>query len=697
MNRKILLFSIAFLLNFSILKAQAPAEGVNYQAVARDAAGNVITTPITVRIGLLANSPGGTLVYQETHNVTPNQFGLFTIAIGQGTVSGGTAGSFSNIDWSTGAYFAKTEINTGASFINMGTTQLWSVPYALYSKRAANADNAGNVNITGTNGIVVNGSGGNFTISQNLNLNNLSDVNTAGASNGNVLQFNGSQWVPATVTGGGTLNAGPGITIGGSTISALDTDPTNEIQNLSLAGNQLSISNGNTVTLPAGTTYTAGSGISIAGNVISATDNSATNEIQTLTLAGNTLSISGGNSVTLSTGGGTLDQAYDFGGAGAGRTITADAGSVTINGPATNTGNPGISLLVTQAGTSTAAIGAQITGTGNAINAANTNAANSLATIQSTTNSATLNNSAIFGQSTGTARAVTGEITSTATSDVAVRGNNLRTTGGIGVEGVGVNGVSGVANNNQGFGVFGNNTAIPNPATGTNNAVGVAGLGGIGVNGQTTNGQLVGVYGQNLNTGIINNNIGVLGSSNTGAGVWGENLDGSYFGVYSNGELGASGLKSFMIDHPADPANKYLKHFSMESDEVLNVYRGNIILDNSGEALVTLPTYFQSVNRNFSYHLTAIGSAAPGLFVKEEVQGNNSFKIAGGNPGQKVSWMLQAERNDPYLQHYPEKRLTEVNKRPGEKGTYLRPEIYGQPASKGVNAHIQSKPLNELR
>ena len=69
----------------------------------------------------------------------------------------------------------------------------------------------------------------------------------------------------------------------------------------------------------------------------------------------------------------------------------------------------------------------------------------------------------------------------------------------------------------------------------------------------------------------------------------------------------ATGAKPFMIDHPADPANKYLKHFALESDEVLNVYRGTIMLDGAGKATVTLPDYVELVNIDFSYQLTGIG------------------------------------------------------------------------------------------
>jgi len=321
-----------------------------------------------------------------------------------------------------------------------------------------------------------------------------------------------------------------------------------------------------------------------------------------------------------------------------------------------------------------------MTGTGNAINAANTNANNSFATMQAVTNSATLNNSAVFGQTTGQARAISGEVTAGSTSDVAVRGNNLRTTGGIGVEGVGFNGVSGSSAQRLGFGVAGFNTATPVIGPGDQNATAVTGLGGIGVNGQTQNGQLVGVLGQNFTINPTFNNIGLLGQSENGVGVWGDNLDASFFGVYSNGELGASGFKSFMIDHPADPANKYLKHFSIESDEVLNLYRGTITMDANGVATVTLPSYFHMINKDFSYQLTSIGAPSPNLYISKEIE-NGVFVIAGGLPNQKVSWTVYADRNDPYAQQHPENTETEVEKREGEKGKYLQPQLYGKPAS----------------
>lgn len=617
--------------------AQFPAEGINYQAVARDAQGAVITTPVGVRISIYSNSPTGVLQYQETHNATPNSYGLFNISIGQGIYVTGAVTNFSQIDWGTGAHYAKTEVDAGSGYLDMGTTQLWAVPYALYAKNAGNAStsySAGSgITITGSTISAVDNSTTNELQNLTLSGNNLS------ISNGN------SVTLPS---GGASYSAGAGIDITGSTITALDNSATNEIQSLSLSGTTLSISGSNSVNLPSGgTTYTAGSGITISGTTISALDNSVTNEIQTLSLSGNNLTISGGNSIALPTGGGTLDQAYDFGGAGAGKTITADSGPVTING--SGTGATNIGLLVNHGGSSTAAIGANFSGTGNAIQAVSSNAANSFATIQASSNSSTTTNSAIFGQSTGAARAVSGQVESTATADAAVRGNNLRTTGGIGVEGVGFNGVSGQTNYREGYGVFGQNFDLLGSLTA--NSVGVGGVGYIGVLGQS------------------NDNI-------NGAGI--ASLD----NIIALGTLTVSGTKNFRIDHPTDPENKYLNHFSIESNEVLNIYRGTIAFDANGEAVVQLPEWFDDVNRNPSYQLTPIGGYAA-IYIKEKIQ-DGRFVIAGGQAGMEVSWAVYAERNDAFLQQHPEARTVEQEKTAREKGHYLRPDLYNQPAEKGI-------------
>ena len=180
----------------------------------------------------------------------------------------------------------------------------------------------------------------------------------------------------------------------------------------------------------------------------------------------------------------------------------------------------------------------------------------------------------------------------------------------------------------------------------------------------------------------VDDHVAIEGNSAPAAG-WGIGVLGSggWYGVACIGDMTATGVKPFTIDHPADPANKTLKHFAIESNEVLNMYRGVIELDANGEATVILPDYFSLINKDYSYQLTAIGtSQSP--YVKAEIE-NNKFVVAG-TPGTKVSWTVYADRNDPYMQQNPERGLDVVEKEGERKGKYFAPELYDQPASSGM-------------
>ena len=119
---------------------QAP-EGFKYQAVVRDA-GNLILNnqAVGMRMTIQQGSIGGATVYQETFAPTTNAYGIVNLEIGSGTVVSGT---FANIDWSAGPYFIETAVDVtgGTSYIIMGTSQLMSMPYALYAKTAENVTN----------------------------------------------------------------------------------------------------------------------------------------------------------------------------------------------------------------------------------------------------------------------------------------------------------------------------------------------------------------------------------------------------------------------------------------------------------------------------------------------------------------------------------------------------------------------------
>ena len=137
MSKKLTLLStLCFLLFTVVVNAQIPPAAFNYSAVARNAQNNPIAnTTIGIQITLLKTSALGTAVYSENHFVNTDQFGLFNLTVGGGAVQ---SGSMSTIDWSNDNYYLKVGMDAagGTNFLTMGTTQLLSVPYALYAKSA---------------------------------------------------------------------------------------------------------------------------------------------------------------------------------------------------------------------------------------------------------------------------------------------------------------------------------------------------------------------------------------------------------------------------------------------------------------------------------------------------------------------------------------------------------------------------------
>jgi hypothetical protein len=192
---------------------------------------------------------------------------------------------------------------------------------------------------------------------------------------------------------------------------------------------------------------------------------------------------------------------------------------------------------------------------------------------------------------------------------------------------------------------------------------------------------------------------GVRGYSESGNGVyaWCTNANAleaqsgnsSAFAIYALGKIGASGTKSFRIDHPLDPENKYLMHYCTEGPEPTNAYRGRAQLDDNGEAWVELPAYFDAINTDPQVQLTALGAAMPDLHVATEVR-NNTFQIAGGVPQGQVFWRVEAVRNDLWVRTYG--APVEEDKPAAERGKYQHPELYGQPADKAINYPREALP-----
>jgi hypothetical protein len=218
------------------------------------------------------------------------------------------------------------------------------------------------------------------------------------------------------------------------------------------------------------------------------------------------------------------------------------------------------------------------------------------------------------------------------------------------------------------------------------------GVGGsfTGANGAFQDGDGVDAFG---GSGVGVFAVGGIGNSSNGS-TEGDGIDaypgdpsdsGSYAGyfvgnVWVTGAITA-GTKDFKIDHPQDPENKYLVHASVESSEMMNIYTGNVTTDGTGSATVRLPKWFESLNGDFRYQLTAIGQFAQAIVANEINQ--NQFSIRTDKPNVKVSWQVTAVRHDAYAKAHP--MVVEEAKEAKLRGFYIHPELYGAPADKQID------------
>jgi hypothetical protein len=553
-------------------------------------------------------------------------------------------------------------------------------------------------------------------------------------------------------TGGGDITAvtaGAGLTGGGITADVnLDVG----------AGTGISVS-ADAVAL--NTTYTDGryvnegqeSSISasmITPNVLSSVDGVSNDGGNVDLVAGSNVTITpddGANRITISASGGTgsgntLDQAYDQGGAGAGRTITADAGAVEINGdgglmvngPTTSNG-----LEVTGGGHE----GGQITlmdgdgeggwevdnygesgteklrifrGRGfNDIYDALVLQNNGRVGIGTGSPDEKLHVSGVIHSSDGGFRFPDGTLQTTAAEGTGDNLGNHTATENVNMNGFWLSG----SGNDDGIFLSSNGRVGIGTNVNLNSKVRIeywdgfygsgASLGSAdcGVNGYHLNdisgylgGRYYGAYGQN-GEGFVhsygylggwdysvygefnNGNYGFLGSESYG--VFGHNGNSEQFAGYFSGNLRCTGTLykgggGFKIDHPLFPANKYLNHSFVESPDMKNIYDGIAIMDANGEAIVELPEWFESLNSDFRYQLTCIGEYAQ-VFIAEKLN-NNRFKIAGGYPDMEVSWQVTGIRQDAYANAH--RIPVEEDKTGREVGKYQNPMEHGVLETLGI-------------
>jgi hypothetical protein len=280
-------------------------------------------------------------------------------------------------------------------------------------------------------------------------------------------------------------------------------------------------------------------------------------------------------------------------------------------------------------------------------------------------------------------------------------------------------GVVGVSNNGTGvyaqgptglyaaattYGVYAtaNDDGVVGQTNGSGNGVVGRASGGSGVYGSATTGSGVfgtensggyGVYGDSASSngvgvaGLADNTAGAGGAfynDSTGDALFVYNQSGGYAAflegnVDVDGNLSKAG-GSFKIDHPLDPANKYLYHSFVESPDMKNIYDGVATLNTNGEATIEMPDWFGVLNRDFRYQLTCIGGFAP-VYIAEELA-NNQFKIGGGRAGMRISWQITGIRQDAWANAH--RIPVEQEKEAKLKGFYLHPELYGAPTEKQI-------------
>ena len=254
-----------------------------------------------------------------------------------------------------------------------------------------------------------------------------------------------------------------------------------------------------------------------------------------------------------------------------------------------------------------------------------------------------------------------------ATGPIGVFGGSS-TQSGYGVDGYAYSGEGVYGSTYSGYGVYG----LGGGSTGT----GVYGLGPVGTVGISNSGES-GVYGESSGWGLQgygdNDGTGILAGSQYGYAGW---FNGD---VEVDGNLSKAG-GSFKIDDPIDPANKYLYHSFVESPDKMNIYNGNVTTDAQGNAVVTLPDWFESLNRDFRYQLTVMGQFAQAI-VSSKVA-NHQFAIKTDKPNVEVSWQVTGVRQDAWANAH--RIPVEQDKPAAERGFYLHPELFGASAQKGV-------------
>jgi hypothetical protein len=683
------LLLICFVVSLSAQQAAPGATAVvppmmKFSGVLTDVNSKPLTGTVGVTFALYKESQSGTALWMETQNVIPDKTGHYSVMLGSTTSQGLPSDVFSSGE----ARWLGVQIQGQAE---QPRTVLMSVPYAL---KAADAETIGGLPPSA------------FMLALPLSSNGGSISRGAISSSTSIATPESSN----VTTTGGTVNVLPLWTsktnIQSSAISQTGSGATAKIGiGTTTPSVTLDVKGSGTVrgtlTLPAtgAANATAGKNSQPQNLVASSFDsstNTAVNQIfqwQAEPAANNTSHPSGTLNLLYGLGASkpgetglklsnkglfTFAPGQAFPGTGNGTVTSVGLGApssdFTVSGsPVTSSGTLGLSWTVapTSADTVNAIVKRDSSGSFSAGAITSVSPTSGGTAISARTSTGV----GVLGAATSDGYGVIGQ--SSSGFGVYGQSNSFPGVGGVSSANPGVSGLSGSSNGVQGtsesasgYGVYGTNTAsggigVYGYASG-DGVVAVSTGAGAGVYGTSNGGWALDGYGTSGATGVLT-------GSDTGWAAW---FNGD---VEVDGNLSKAG-GSFKIDHPLDPANKYLYHSFVESPDMKNIYDGNVTTNADGEAVVTLPPWFDALNRDFRYQLTAIGQFAQAMVSKEIANGR--FSIKTDKPNVKVSWQVTGIRQDAWANAH--RIPVEEPKSDKERGSYLHPELYSAPEEKGV-------------
>jgi hypothetical protein len=650
----------AILLLSSLLSAQQAAVStsaaaivprlVNFSGKAIDQ-GKALTGVTGITFAIYSEETGGSPLWLESQNVQADGKGNYTAQLGVTKSEGLPLDLFTSGE----ARWLGVRVNGGEE---QPRVLLLSVPYAL---KAADAQTLAGLPASA------------FML-----------AGTVAAGNSSSTATSPAQAPTAAVSGTGTTDFLPLWTnstggLGNSVLFQSGTGTTAKIGvNTTTPGTTLDVNGAETVrgtlNLPASGTATATAGknsqpqdfVASVFNSSTATAVAQKFQWQAEPISNNTASASGAMSLLYATGTAapaetglkinnkgllTFASGQTFPGAGKGSVtsvgLSAPGSDFSVSGsPVTTSGTLALkwNTAPTSADTANAIVKRDSTGSFSAANI-------SLVALNANNSSGL----AIIANSSGDAAILGGSDTNSGVAGTSVSGD------GVFGDSVSGNGVEGDAGGADGFGVYGTNSAEDSIAIyGIDTTASSAGLVGIAPYALIANGSVL--------AGEFIGNVEVEGTLSKDSG-------------------------SFKIDHPLDPANKYLYHSFVESPDMMNIYNGNVTTNAAGEAVITLPEWFETLNRDFRYQLTVLGQFAQAI-VSSKVA-NHQFSIKTDKPDVEVSWQVTGIRQDAWANAH--RIPVEEMKAEKERGFYRHPELYNAPPEKSISWARHPRVMNPIK